>query len=869
MTYTTHGHWIGAGPPIEPSPQLVARCGGPGVCGQCNQEAATAAFHGSNFPASMPVCPTCGQTVMSVVRVTESTSAPERPATEAMIDGARSFDDIRELVRRALRERLRSALGSDVYVWVYISDLTTTAVVYAAGDDDLYQCDYMIDAAGEVTLGDPVKVVRTYAPSPAGAPAAEPDDGAAELVETDRVAARADARVIEAKGSTPDGGRIYRVRMIEAGDSKNGRRYPQAVLAAAAARYEGAKAYDRHRDLAELKSGTIVGLVGAYRSVEAADDGLYADLHLLPSATHAAEALDAALAGQAEGLDPLIGLSHDVYATFKSVTENGVQLQEATAITKVNSVDLVSDPAAGGKASRVVANVDPTETGAEPDEAKEAPVPATKEEILAAFKDATDEELAAVGLAKAATTETTTPTPPAPPKQEEQKAVEVAQPKGSFLGQLLIRSKVEDAGLPASAVEAVAAALPDMVTESAVDAQIATVKSGLAILERASLTPTVTVKVTQEDRDKKVAALDSFFSGNFSEGFNSFRQAFVEITGRQPKSWDEDFSRTMLRESFGGGFDSGFRAEESLDSGSWAQVLGDSITRRMMAMYQLPNLQSWRRVVSSIVPVNDFRTQRIGRIGGYGSLPVVNEGAPYQPLTSPGDEEATYAINKKGGTEDLTLEMIANDDVRKISQIPTKLGRAAAQTLLRFVWGFLSTNATCTYDGTALFHASHGNNITTSVLSQSALTVARRRMREQVAYGDPNEVLDNTPRLLIVPSALEELAWTLVTSAVSVGAATTDAELSRTAPNLHQSMEFLVLSFLTDPSDWFLSADPQAVPTLEIGFYLGRQDPELFTQADATSGSMFNADKMTLKIRHIYSGTILDHRGLYAGYGVA
>ena len=34
-------------------------------------------------------------------------------------------------------------------------------------------------------------------------------------------------------------------------------------------------------------------------------------------------------------------------------------------------------------------------------------------------------------------------------------------------------------------------------------------------------------------------------------------------------------------------------------------------------LYQPPSLQTWRAVVSSIVPVQDFREQRIDRLGGY------------------------------------------------------------------------------------------------------------------------------------------------------------------------------------------------------------------------------------------------------------
>src|SRR5207244_8217997 len=126
-------------------------------------------------------------------------------------------------------------------------------------------------------------------------------------------------------------------------------------------------------------------------------------------------------------------------------------------------------------------------------------------------------------------------------------------------------------------------------------------------------------------------------------------------------------------------FDSGaVRSTESMDSTTWNLVLGDSITRRMVAEYGQPSLQTWRQIVSSTPPVNDFRQQKIERIGGYGTLPAVNQGAPYQPLASPGNEEVTYTITKRGGTEDITLEMIANDDIRAIQRIPGKLGLAAA-----------------------------------------------------------------------------------------------------------------------------------------------------------------------------------------------
>ncbi|MCK2214283.1 peptidoglycan-binding protein [Actinomadura sp. ATCC 31491] len=682
---------------------------------------------------------------------------------------------------------------------------------------------------------------------------------AAVGVQRDRIV----GRVVEALDDDPGGGRVFRVRIIAHGDSKNMRRYPKAVLEAAAGLYQGAKAYDHHRSDEELATSTIAGLIGHYRNVEAAEDGLYGDLHLLPSATHAAETLDATLAAQEEGLPPLIGVSHDVYARYKPVTESGKRLQEAIEITRVNSADLVADPAAGGKAVRMVAaGTAEDDPGTEPDDNEEDDVP-TKEDILSALAEASEEELAAVGLSKAGTADAGEggSEGAGDGAGDEGQAAEATQPKGGFIGQLLIKTKVEAAGLPARVAESLTEALPDWITEADVDAQIASLKTMLGVAERAGLAPKASLQVTQESLDKKKKALDAFFEGNFSEGYTSFRQAWADFTGNRVVSWDVDVNRLIMRES-APAYDSSLRAIEALDTTSWAQVLGDSITRRLVAMYRLPGLQSWRQVVSSMPPINDFRTQRIGRVGGYGVLPDVLEGAPYQPLTSPGDEEATYAITKRGGTEELTMEMIANDDIRAIAGIPAKLGRAAAQTLYRFVWDILRTNATCTYDSVALFHASHGNLDTSSPLSDSTLLIGRRKMREQVAYGDSVEVLGMLPRLLVVPPELEGQAFKLTRSAVAV-TSTEDA----TTPNIHSGLDYLVVDYFSDANDWFLIADPNSVPTIEVGFYRGRQDPELFSQTDPTQGAVFAADKILYKIRHIYSGTVLDHRGFYSGQG--
>jgi hypothetical protein len=274
------------------------------------------------------------------------------PATEAIVAG--SFDDIRTTVQDAISDRAEQFGGRD---YVYVNDIGPDWVVYQFDfTGDLWMCAYTMTPEGVVMLGDPTQVTKVTMYVPEQPPV---DGPAGETVteSTDRL----EGRLLGAKGVDDTGSRVFRVQILAYGDSKNGRRYSESVMRAAAPLYEGAKAYDHHRTNEELTTSTLKGLVGTYRDVEATGTGLEADLHLLPGSTHVAEALDQSLVNQTAGLAPLVGISHDVMALYKPIIANGRKLVEASQILQVNSADVVADPAAGGHATRMVAGgINPT-----------------------------------------------------------------------------------------------------------------------------------------------------------------------------------------------------------------------------------------------------------------------------------------------------------------------------------------------------------------------------------------------------------------------------------------------------------------------------------------------------------------------------
>lgn len=504
----------------------------------------------------------------------------------------------------------------------------------------------------------------------------------------------------------------------------------------------------------------------------------------------------------------------------------------------------------------------------------------TLAEMLAS---ASDEDKAALRTLLAADAATTTTTPVTEPSTvgETAPVVELVAAstyaRGSAMGDVLIDRVVETAGLKAVRQD-ITEFLPERFTEADLKNAVSTVQRFLEGIEKRGLRPTVPhVQLGEEDMDKRLSRLDRTLEGNYKDGYVSWRQIARDfLAGTDLDLFgSDDFAQALIQEAHRGAPSVGnagriARARESADAAriteaisvaTFGEILGDSVTRSLLRIYGASPFTNWQAWTSIGAPLNDFRTRRVTRLGGYANLPTVAENAAYTALTSPTDEEATYTLVKRGGTETLSMESIANDDLGALQRIPQELANAAAQTLHDFVWNFLVGNGNI-YDGVALFAVGHNNTAATSPLSAATLNVARKAMEQQSRYGAASQRLAIAPRFLLVPSDLRDTAFRLTQSGVAV---TTNA--NATEPNINTDLTHIVDPWLSDTNDWFLVADPALVPTIELAFYRGREEPELFVQDMTNVGSMFTNDQLTYKIRHVYSGAALDFRGLYRGQG--
>jgi hypothetical protein len=119
--------------------------------------------------------------------------------------------------------------------------------------------------------------------------------------------------------------------------SRNGRRYRENALVEAVGLYEGAKVNINHPKGHPLSPRDYQDRLGEIRGVQfRAGDGLFGDLHFNPK-----HVLSEQLMWDAQHAPQNVGLSHNVLArTTRDGDETAVE-----AITKVQSIDLVADPA--------------------------------------------------------------------------------------------------------------------------------------------------------------------------------------------------------------------------------------------------------------------------------------------------------------------------------------------------------------------------------------------------------------------------------------------------------------------------------------------------------------------------------------------
>lgn len=224
----------------------------------------------------------------------------------------------------------------------------------------------------------------------------------------------------------------------------------------------------------------------------------------------------------------------------------------------------------------------------------------------------------------------------------------------------------------------------------------------------------------------------------------------------------------------------------------------------------------------------DFKTSERINMSGFTGLSEVTEDGEitYGKFA---DRKETIKLVQYAKKYRMSRQLIINDDLGGLTQVPRMMGRAANRKIGDVFYAVLNgTGPTLTQDSIALWDTSTHKNYVAAATAPNVTTIgtATAAMAKQT---DPNSgaVLNIRPRYLVVPVALESTARVLMAS--QYDPAGTAGTLT---PNPYNGRFEVVTDARLDGQTygtlaWYLFADPNVFDTFEVAFLNGVAEPYL------------------------------------------
>lgn len=285
-------------------------------------------------------------------------------------------------------------------------------------------------------------------------------------------------------------------------------------------------------------------------------------------------------------------------------------------------------------------------------------------------------------------------------------------------------------------------------------------------------------------------------------------------------------------------------------------VLENTLHKLVLTGY-LAAASTWERWCK-IGDVSDFRDWKRLVPGLIGNLDAVTEEGEYKNKAFPDATANSVRATRHGNILQVTPEVIVNDDIGYISDMASALGPAGKRAIERAVYTLLESNPTLA-DGVALFHSTHGNLASSGAApTVTLLDAAAVAMAQQTAPGDDAEYLDIRPAVALVNTGLRGAMRVLVDAVYDPDTAN---KLQR--PNM---VNGIVRDIVDTPrlaaAPWYLVADPNVAPVVEVVFLNGQREPRLAQEESFRTGGL------AWRVELPFGVGAIDYRGAYKNPGV-
>lgn len=279
-------------------------------------------------------------------------------------------------------------------------------------------------------------------------------------------------------------------------------------------------------------------------------------------------------------------------------------------------------------------------------------------------------------------------------------------------------------------------------------------------------------------------------------------------------------------------------------------ILGDAVNRTLREAYG--PVPSGVQTLARSTTARDFRAKHRINLGEFPALEPVSEAGEFTSGTMAETSE-TYKLRTFGRIIAISRQAMVNDDLGAFADMSARIGRAARAFEAAQLAALLEANPVMS-DGENVFDVAHANLGTPTLATPVALgtdgiAAARLAMRRQT--GLDGELIDVSPKYLLVPPALETYAERLL---APIHATHTDDVNVFTAPTL----SLVVDARLTSDDRWYLAADPAAVDGIEYAHLEGETGPQI------ESRNGFEVDGVQVKVRLDFGAGWVDHRGWWS-----
>jgi hypothetical protein len=259
---------------------------------------------------------------------------------------------------------------------------------------------------------------------------------------------------------------------------------------------------------------------------------------------------------------------------------------------------------------------------------------------------------------------------------------------------------------------------------------------------------------------------------------------------------------------------------------SISNVLSNVANKMLLDGFQ--EMPSEWRSIAAVKNVNNFKEHTFVRLLDSLAFEEVGSGGEIKHGTL-GDDTMTGKALTFAKMLTITRQQIINDDLGALTDVPRRLGRAAAQKFNSLFWtAFVAADS--------FFDAGNGNVVTGSGTALDSagvgLTAGIKAFRAQTSpAADGAKLIGGKPSVLLVPPALEIVARRLLNSAGIVSGTTS----SMPDGNPFQGLCTLVvedrLAAASGGSDsvWYLLRAPTFAPAMLVPALNGRVEPVVET----------------------------------------